>query len=211
MSENQHPVGNGTLKWLVQVAVSFLIVLWCFILLALVFATRIPLGHRDSPKMHAKGDLSIMFKLLFIYNMTYHTYPSMQPTNTMHVNGGGVRDLWPLYSSGIMDKDSLSCLRPPGCTLIPFSANPCPDEFDSKHIGYSYNSTVIPDDPSNPPLMAERGAADGILRKEEKPVFKDGVHVLMCNGQVKWLPVLRGGVLQVEGVTTTNELARLLE
>ena len=169
------------------------------------------LFHSRYVHTRSRNDLQTMYKLLLIYKETYHSYPSMQPTNTMLVKGGGVRDLYPLYTSGIMTNDALMLLRPPGCALLPFLVRPPIAEFDSNHIGYSYNSTVNPHDTNIVPLMAERGAADGILKKEEKPVFEEGVHVLMCNGQVTWIRASRDGVLQIEGITTTNELAKLLE
>lgn len=208
---NDLPVSTETKPCNKILLYTCLILIVCLLVFAFVISIPFPIGHRCSPKEICWENLHQVYRMMIIYQMTYHTYPSMQPKNTMYTKGGGVRDLYPLYSSRIMNKDSLSLLRPPGCSLIPFSSNPGPDEFDSKHIGYSYNSTVVPDDASNPPLMAERGAADGKLTKEEKPVCDGGVHVLMCNGQVKWIRASRDGVLQIEGITTTNELAKLLE
>jgi len=190
--------------------IELLIVISIIGILATLGITTFPIIKKEVNKMKSKSNLSEMYKLLMIYNMTYHTYPSMQPKNTMYTRGGGVRDLYPLYQTSIMNKDALQLLRPPGCALIPFSNNPTPDEFNKEHIGYSYNSTVVPDDSQNPPLMAERGAADGLLKREEKPVFEDGIHVLMCDGQVKWIPAINGK-LQPGDITTPDQLAKLLE
>ena len=127
-----------------------------------------------------------------IYAQNHGCYPSMQPTNITPRCNGGVRDLYPLYLSAMEKPEFLKLFRPPGVALVPFSKNPGPDEFDSDHIGYIYNSTIVPDQSDNPPLMAERCVEDGMFTKDEKPVFKDCAHILMANGIVKEVPVVKG-------------------
>lgn len=143
-------------------------------------------------KMKSRDNLKQMYLLLNIYQQQYGSYPSLQPNTTRYQRGGGVKDLYPLWETGIMKKEQLKLLQPPGTATIPFSSSPTKEEFDKAHIGYSYNSTAIPDDPNIPPLMAERGVSDGRLDKNESPVFPDGAHFLLGNGAIEFVPAING-------------------
>lgn len=143
-------------------------------------------------KMKSKDNLKQMYLLLNIYQQQFGSYPTLQPNSTRYTRGGGVKDLYPLWESGVMKKEALKLLQPPGSAMVPFSQNPAKEEFDKMHIGYSYNSTAIPDDPNNPPIMSERGVSDGRLDKNESPVFTDGAHVLFGNGMIDFIPAING-------------------
>lgn len=147
-------------------------------------------------KMKSQDNLKQMYKMLMLYSMQFGTYPSVQPNVTRYERGGGVRDLYPLYATGILTKDTIKILQAPGATLIPFTTYTI-DEFDKNHIGYSYNSTCIPDDPRNPPLMAEQGVSTGVLDPNNpdngrRPIFNNGAHVLFANGTVEFIPAVNG-------------------
>jgi len=142
--------------------------------------------------MKSKDNLKQLYLLLSIYQVHYGSYPSLQSNATTSLRSGGVKDLYPLWKSGVMKKEALKLLQPPGIAMVPFSVKPAIQEFDKVHIGYSYNSTVKPGDSSNPPLMAERGVSDGRLDNSEKPVFKNGAHVLFSDGMVEFIPAVKG-------------------
>jgi len=148
-------------------------------------------------KMKSQDNLKQMHRFLMLYSMQFGTYPSVQPNVTRYERGGGVRDLYPLYTTGILNKDTLKVLQAPGATLIPFSPNPTIDEFDKNHIGYAYNSTCIPDDPNNPPIMSEQGVSTGVIDPNNpdngrRPIFNNGAHVLFANGTVEFIPAING-------------------
>ena len=71
-----------------------------------------------------------------------------------------------------------------------------------------YNSTIQLGDTNNPPIMAERGVSDGILTKDDNPVFNDGAHVLRACGEVLWLPAAHDGTLNL-GDIKLEDLAAL--
>ncbi len=165
-------------------------------------------------RMKSKDNLSQIHKMLMLYSMQFGTYPSVQPNVTRYDRGGGVRDLYPLYSAGILTKDSLKILQAPGVTLIPFPPNPTIDNFDKAYIGYAYNSTCIPDDPNNPPVLSEQGVSTGVLDPNttdngRKPVFNNGVHVLFVNGTVEFIPAVNNRLSTSK--VTAEQWGRLLD
>ncbi len=151
-------------------------------------------------KMKSKDNMKQLFLLLNIYQQQFGSYPSVQPNNTRYTRGSGVKDLYPLWEAQVMKKEGLKLLQPPGVAMIPFSQNPSKEEFDKLHIGYSYNSTAIPDDPNNPPILSERGVSDGRIDKSDNPVFTDGAHVLFGNSMTDFIPAINGK-LSIRDVT----------
>jgi hypothetical protein len=145
--------------------------------------------------------------LLTVYAEDYHCYPSMQPTNILPRINAGVRDLYPLYSTASDKSRILALLRPSDMDLAPLSSNPTPDEFDTNHIGYVYDSTVLPDQPDNPPLMADRYALDIMFLRNKKPPCRHG-NVLMANGTII-NPAIHKDVLILDGSQAIKDLNKL--
>ncbi len=91
--------------------------------------------------------------------------------------------------------------------MIDFSSDPSIDEFDKDHIGYAYNSTAIPNDEENPPLLAEQGVSSGVLDVTKKrprgtrSVRKNGVLVLFVDGTVDEIHADRKGKLDTKRVS----------
>ena len=142
-------------------------------------------------KMKSKDNLKQLYQLILVYNMDYGTYPTTQPSATRYEKSGGVRDLFPLYDTGIMKNDQLALLVAPGAKLIDFSDEPTIDEFDKNHIGYAYNSTARPD--SNEPLISEQGVSSGAIKPNttdhgKRPIFEGIVHVLFANAKIEKIP-----------------------
>ena len=151
-------------------------------------------------RFQCQGNLRDMHKSFLMYIMDYNIYPTTQPPLTRYEKGGGVRDLWPLYDTGKISHEQLESLKCPQATLIPFSKSPTIDEFDRRHIGYSYNSTAVPSDPNNPPVMADKGVSSGVLDYNSKdlglkPNHRGGANVLFANGKVKWINSDKNGKL----------------
>ena len=139
-------------------------------------------------KKKSEDNLKQLYAFLTIYGNNFNCYPSMQPRGNK--KSGGARDLYPLYLTALDKGQFLTLLQPPGVKLVPFTKDPGPDQFDKDHVGYVYNSTVVPEQSDNPPLMAERCVEDGVFTEQEKPVFRDCAHILMANGTIKQVPVL---------------------
>lgn len=167
------------------------IVINALVILLLVFNGYVH-TRTEVNAMMARNNLKQMYLLLSIYQVDYGRYPSLQSNMTASLRSGGVKDLYLLWKSGVMKKEALKLLQPPGIAMLPFSVKPTIQEFDKLHIGYSYNSTAKPDDSSNSPLMAERGVSDGRLDGSEKPVFKDGAQVLFSDGSIEFIPAVKG-------------------
>jgi hypothetical protein len=130
-----------------------------------------------------------LYILLRIYEQDYGSLPKITPEG-----GNGVRDLYPLYSSGILPDEALSLLQPPGAALRPLR-DPSTNDFNRHTIGYSYNSTARLDDPGNPPLLAAQGVSSGRLRlntkdRSIKPLHYKGALVLFADGTVEFIPVV---------------------
>jgi len=145
-------------------------------------------------KMKSKDNLRQIYQMILVYNMDYGSYPTTQPPATRYEKSGGVRDLYPLYDTGIMKKDQLKLLQAPNAKLIAFSDEPTIDEFDKNHIGYAYNSTARPD--TDDPLLSEQGVSSGKLNPNtkdngKKPIFEGLVHVLFANGKIEKVPTNR--------------------
>lgn len=160
-------------------------------------------------KMKSKDNMKQLLLLLNIYQQQFGSYPSLQPNSTRYTRGGGVKDLYPLWETQLMKKEQLKLLQPPGTAMIPFSQNPSKEEFDKLHIGYSYNSTAIPDDPNNPPIISERGVSDGRIDKAENPVFGDGAHVLFGNSNTEFIPAINGKLSTKD--VTADQWGKLLD
>ena len=167
-------------------------------------------------KFRCRMMLTDLYKILMLYSADWNSYPTTQPSQTRYEKSGGVRDLYPLYSTGLVKRDALSkLLQPPGAALLPFSDDPTIDEFDRKHIGFSYNSTTIPDDTENPPLVAEQGVSGGKLNyntkdKGLKPIRKSNVLVLFSDGTVELIPATKKGVLSTRKVAA-DQWGRLVD
>lgn len=124
-----------------------------------------------------------------IYEQDYGSLPKITSEG-----GNGVRDLYPLYSSGILDDEALNLLQPTGCALRPLR-DPSTNDFNRYTIGFFYNSTAKLDDPDNPPLLADQGVSSGRLRLNTKdrgikPRRENGALVLFADGTVDFIPVV---------------------
>ena len=178
-----------------------LIISYFNIAVIIFFATIIfgkPIYSCIPSKMKSKDNLKQIYQLLLVYDMDYNSLPKVTPEG-----GNGVRDLYPLYETGIMKKDQLALFHPPNTKLQQFSENPTIDEFDKNHIGYAYNSTAEMD--SDFPLVSEQGVSDGILNKKEKdkglkPVFNKVAHVLFANAKIEKIPADRKGNLSTKKI-----------
>lgn len=177
--------------------IELLVVMSIIGILASLGLAGIPVIREQVRRIKSQDNLRNMRIILMNYVTMYGSLPSVQPKHTRFERGGGVRDLYPLYQTGLLNKDNLKLLQPPGVSLIPFSANPTIEEFDKNHIGYAYNSTANLDDPDNPPVMSEQGVSTGVLDLEgkdpgRKPVFKNGVNVLFADGTIEFIPAVNG-------------------
>lgn len=143
-------------------------------------------------QLQRKSMLRDMYVQLQTYQTDFGSFPSVQPNATRYEQGGGVRDLYPLSSTGRMgDKELNTMLHPPGGQFDKFSKEPRIDEFDKNHIGWSYNSCARID--SEDPLMADQGVSSGSLRLQSqdrgiKPISKKGAMVLLANGTIEFVP-----------------------
>jgi hypothetical protein len=156
-----------------------------------------------------KNQLGQLYIMLLIYEQDYNEFPKVTPEG-----GNGVRDLYPLYASGIMNEVSLYTFQSWGCRLKQFSKNPTIDEFNRHYIGISYNSTAKLNDPDNPPLMADQGVSSGYLRLETKEGgtkarVDTGAMVLFADGSIEFInTVNKRGKLSTSNVSL-EEWARL--
>ena len=148
-----------------------------------------------------------LHKIFVMYQQDYGCYPTTQPPETRYKKSGGVHDLYPLFSSGIVKSNWLNkLLQPPGAMLIDFSDNPTIDEFDKYHIGYAYNSTAKTNCPGDTPILALQGVSDGVLNyktkdKGTKPILKGTVLVLFANGNVEYIKADRKGKLSTKKIS----------
>lgn len=158
-------------------------------------------------KFQSKMKLVDLHKMFMIYQQDYNSYPTTMSSKEKYEKSAGVRGLYPLYSTGLLNANELNkLLHPPGAALIDFSSDPSIDEFDKFHIGYAYNSTAIPNDDDNPPIMAEQGVSSGVLKlnskdKGTKPIRKNGVMVLFANGTVENITADRRGKLSTRDIS----------
>ena len=153
--------------------------------------------------------------LMMMYANDWNSFPTTQPPATRYEKGGGVKDLYPLYSTGLLEKGNLVILQPPGAALAPFSSDPGPEEFNKNSIGVAYNSTCIPDDPDNPPLLADQGVSSGSLRANVndrgiKSIDPRGAVVLFASGQIDFINADRNGKLSTSRVSA-DQWGRLLD
>jgi len=188
--------GITLIEWIMVIFIIVYIVLSLFIYI--LPKTNFSFLLRRS---HRKMALVDLHKILMIYQQDYGCYPSVQPPETRYEKSGGVRDLYPLYTCGLLKPRDLNrILHPQGAALIDFSENPTIDEFDKYHCGFAYNSTVKTNSPPDTPVFSHQGVSDGILNyktkdKGTKPIFKDKVLVLMKNGSAMYIPANKKGVL----------------
>ena len=148
-----------------------------------------------------QDNLKQIYQLLLVYDIYYNSLPKVTSEG-----GNGVRDLYPLYESGIMKKNQFAIFQLRNTKLQPFSENPTIDEFDKNHIGYSYNSTTELDGTNKLPLLSDQGVSDGILNYKEKdkgikPNFKGGANVFFSDGSMKWIPANRKGKLSTKEIS----------
>jgi len=143
-------------------------------------------------RFQSKMKLVDLHKMFMMYQLQCEQgYPTTVADKDRYEKSDGVRGLYPLYSSGVMKVDALNkLLHPPGAKLLDFSETPDIDEFDKFHCGYAYNSTAIPNDEDNPPILSEQGVSSGVLKinskdKGTKPIRKNGALVLFANGSVE--------------------------
>jgi len=142
-------------------------------------------------KFQSKMKLVDLHKMFMIYQQDFNSYPTTMSSKDKYEKSAGVRGLYPLYSCGLLKPDDLNkLLHPPGAALIDFSNDPDIDEFDKYHCGYAYNSTAVPNEDDNPPILSEQGVSSGVLNnnttdKGTKPIRKNGVMVLFANGTVE--------------------------
>jgi hypothetical protein len=184
---------KGCLIILILMTLSFILIL-----------AIMPEARSCRNRLRVINNLKQLYIMMMIYTQDWNEYPKVTPEG-----GNGVRDLYALYETGILDDESLSLLQPPGCNLSKFSRNPTIDEFDKEHIGFSYNSTAIPDDPDNPPLLADQGVWSGRLQKGStdlgiKSREEEGALVLFGNGKVEFIKAYKDGTLP-NGKVSSNE------
>jgi len=159
-------------------------------------------------KFQSKMKLVDLHKIFMIYQQDYNSYPTTMSAKDKYEKSAGVRGLYPLYSCGLLKPGELNkLLHPPGAALIDFSNDPDIDEFDKYHVGYAYNSTAIPNDDDNPPILAEQGVSSGVLNpntkdKGTKPIRKNGVMVLFANGTVEDIHADRRGKLSTKKISS---------
>ncbi len=159
-------------------------------------------------RFQSKMKLVDLHKMFMMYQLQCEQgYPTTIADKDRYEKSAGVRGLYPLYSSGVMKVDALNkLLHPPGAKLLDFSNNPTIDEFDKFHCGYAYNSTAIPNDEDNPPILSEQGVSSGVLKinskdKGLKPIRKNGALVLFANGSVENINADVRGKLSTKKVT----------
>ena len=159
-------------------------------------------------RFQSKMKLVDLHKMFMMYQLQCEQgYPTTIADKDRYEKSAGVRGLYPLYSSGVMKVDALNkLLHPPGAKLLDFSSNPTIDEFDKFHCGYAYNSTAIPNDEDNPPILSEQGVSSGVLKinskdKGLKPIRKNGALVLFANGSVENINADVRGKLSTKKVT----------
>jgi hypothetical protein len=169
-----------------------------------LFLAILPDTRNCSNRLRVKNNLHQLYILMIIYAQDWNEYPKVTPEG-----GNGVRDLYPLHATGVLDVEALSLLQPPGCNLKKFSKDPTIDEFNKDHIGFSYNSTAIPDDPDNPPLLADQGVWSGRLQNDStdrgiKSREEEGALVLFGDGKVKFIKAYQDGTLP-SGTVSSSE------
>ncbi len=186
--------GMTLIELLVVISIIGILVWLSLTAIGPIISSHKGIGRR---RMH----LVDLHKILMIYQQDYGCYPSVQPPETRYEKSGGVRDLYPLYTSGLLKPSELNkLLHHSKAKLLDFSENPTIDEFDKYHCCYAYNSTVKANSPPDTPVFSYQGVSDGVLNyktkdKGTKPIFKDKVLVLMKNGSVISVSANRKGIL----------------
>ena len=187
--------------------IKWIIVIFIFAVIAFLIITA---WHTMHPfrRVRKRMYLVDLHKMFMIYKQDYGCYPSTLPPETRYEKSGGVRDLYPLYSSGLLNARELNKLLHPKLAknLLDFSENPTIDEFDKYHIGYAYNSTAKTNCPDDTPILALQGVSDGVLNyktkdKGTKPILKGKVLVLFANGNVEYIKADRKGVLSTNKIS----------
>lgn len=146
-------------------------------------------------------DMRTLYKIFQVYQMDFNRYPT---SSTSIDRSNGVKDLYILYDQGYLKK--LNILQPPGVKLVSFSRDPDIDEFDSKHIGYSYNSSAFPGSDPPEPILADQGVSDGILNENSndpgtKPINPRRALVLMTDGDVLKISANKRGKLNTDDIS----------
>ncbi len=186
--------------------IELLVVISIIGVLAGLSITAIGPIRKQVNKFVSKMYLKDLYKVLMIYTQDYNSYPTTLSGRDKFEKSAGVRGLYPLYSTGLLKaRDLNKLLHPPGTKLIDFSDDPDIDEFDKAHCGYAYNSTAIPDDDENPPILSEQGVSSGVLKLKTKdrgikPIRSTGVLVLFANGSVEEIHADRKGKLSTRRI-----------
>ena len=186
-------------KTIVLGLVAILCIVIFFLIMILLWFPKIRTSYFTAT---VEGDLKQLHMLLMMYSQDYDSYPKVTPEG-----GNGVRDFYPLYATGLLEKRNLKLLQPPGTKLKRFSDNPTIDEFDKYHIGFSYNSTTPYDETNTIPLLADQGVSSGSLQLETndnglKARGKNGAVVLFDSGRIEFIPADKNGRL------STNKLSQ---
>jgi len=120
-------------EWIMIVFVIVYIVSFLFI----YFFPKIHFSFRPRRSCRRMA-LVDLHKILMIYQQDYGCYPSVQPPETRYEKSGGVRDLYPLYTSGLLKPRDLNrILHHPGTKLLDFSDHPTIDEKRHCYISSS--------------------------------------------------------------------------
>ena len=188
--------------------VEWIIVIFIFaiIVFVIISAVIVPIMQ---PFRHIRRRMILvdLHKMFMIYKQDYGCYPTTQSPETRYDKSGGVRDLYPLYSSGLLKPSDLNeLLHPKGANLLDFSDNPTIDEFDKYHCGFAYNSTAKINCPGNTPILSHQGVSDGMLNRKTKdkgtkPIWKKEALVLFANGSLEKIPADRKGKLSTKKIS----------
>jgi prepilin-type N-terminal cleavage/methylation domain-containing protein len=195
--------------------IELLVVISIIGILAGLSLAVIPIVKRQVNRLKRSNNLGQLYIVMMIYSQDWNSFPTMQSPATRFDKGGGVQDLYPLYSTGVLSDEALNILQPPGAALRPLK-DPGPEDFNKNTIGVSYNSTVIPDDPANPPIMADQGVSSGSLRLTSedrgiKPIEKNGALVLFSNGAVEFINTVNKRGKLSNSKVSADEWGRLLD
>ena len=188
--------------------IELLVVISIIGILAGLTITTIPTILKQVHKFQTKMYMRELYKLFLMYSQDYNSYPTVSSDKDRFDKSDGVRGLYPLFSTDLIKaKDLNKLFHPPGTKLIDFSSDPSIDEFDKDHIGYAYNSTAIPNDEENPPLLSEQGVSSGMLDiskrrpRGTRSIRKNGVLVLFVDGTVDEIHADRKGKLDTKRIS----------
>ncbi len=174
------------------------------IVLTGIFILLLPSIQACVKRNLTNDNMKQLYMLIMMYEKDYDTFPKVTPEG-----GNGVRDLYPLFSVGLLEERSIVILQPPDTHLLPFSENPTIDEFDKDYIGLSYNSTAPYDETNTIPLLADQGVSSGYLQLKTddagiKPREKRGAIVVFSSGHIDFIRAGRQGKLSTNMLSKTD-------